>query len=91
MGPWFHGFGPLWQRLRWDYSVDMERNKSSHIHNPAIWYFCYSLAYTIFGRDNNGSVNSKELFLIHCMFQNTLVHITAFMLSHMCSVSNAKR
>lgn len=74
-----------------DFSTNIEGKKYSHIHNPTIHYYRQIMAHSIFGRGDNGSVNCKELFFINCVFKSTPFHSVTFILTHIGSVSNAKR
>lgn len=53
-----------------------------YIHNPTIRYFHRVLGHTIFGRVNSYKVNSKELFLLHCVFTPVAFNATPFLLSN---------
>lgn len=89
-GPWLTEFGRLWECLTGDFATDMKGKKSSHIHKLAIRYFRQILAHFVFGRGDNGSVNSKVLFFIDYVFKSTPVHFVTFMLTHIPLVSNTK-
>lgn len=78
----------FWQRLSDETTTDWEGLKSTYIHNPSIRYLHRILAYTIFGRENNGKVNSKELYFLHCALAVAQVNPTPLMLSHMKSVAH---
>lgn len=73
----------FWEQLTCERTSDWEGLKSSHIHSPAIRYVHRILANIIFGRINNGMVNSKELFFLHTAFAPTRVNATPFMLAHL--------
>lgn len=84
---WIIGVGYLWEQLTEETTNDWEVNKASRIHNLTIRYFWKIMAHTTFGRDNTGSVKSKELYFLHCIFSAQRVHSVAFMLAHMRYVS----
>ena len=73
----------FWQRLFGETTTDWEGLNSTYIHNPTIRYLHCILAYIIFGRENNGKVNSKELYFVHCALAPARVNPTPFMLAHM--------
>lgn len=45
------------------------------------------LAYALFGRVNNGKVNSKELYFLHYALTQTRVNLNPFMLAQLQSIS----
>jgi hypothetical protein len=55
---------------------------ATYIHNPAIRYFHRVLGHTVFGRVSNHKVNSKELFLLHCVFTPIAFNVTPFLLAN---------
>ena len=59
---------------------------ATHIHNPAIRYFHRILCNTIFARDSNHKLNSKELFFMHCAFTGQKINAAPFLLAHIHSI-----
>lgn len=91
VGPNTLEFGPFWQRLTSELAISLEGRISSHIHNPTIRYFQKVLAHTNFGRgNNNGNVNSKELYFIDVVFHRWRIHTVAFMLAKMQEIEKAR-
>ncbi|KAI5425223.1 hypothetical protein KIW84_031141 [Lathyrus oleraceus] len=70
----------FWQRLSGETTTDWECLKSTCIHNIVIHDLHLILAYTFFGRENNGKVNSKELYFMHYALAPSRVNPTPFML-----------
>lgn len=64
-GEWKIEVFRFWEQLTSEATSDWEGLKSTSIHNPTMRYLHRILANTIFGRVNNGKVNSKELFFLH--------------------------
>lgn len=81
----------LWEQFTGQHATDFERLKSTHIHNPTIQCFHRIMENTLFGRENNGNVNSKELFFIHCAFANIRLNVCPFIFAHMQDVCIGKR
>lgn len=55
---------------------------ATYIYNPAIRYFHRVLGHTVFGRVSIHKVNSKELFLLHCVFTPIAFNATPFLLAN---------
>lgn len=56
---------------------------SESIHNPAIRYFHKILAHTLFGKERNITIVSRdELFIMYCASQNRPVNRSTFMLAN---------
>lgn len=73
----------FWKQLICERTSNWEGLKASHTHNPSIHHVHHILANTIFGRINNGRVNSKELFFLHAAFASARVNATPFTLAHL--------
>ena len=77
----------LWHTLTGERPSSWEGLFASSIHNPSIRYFHHILFNTIFRRENNNKVNSKELFFLHCIFTPSWkINASAFLLEHIQSV-----
>ncbi|KAI5401002.1 hypothetical protein KIW84_065730 [Lathyrus oleraceus] len=77
----------FWRLLTGKTTSDWEGLKATAIQNPTIRYLHRILAKTIFGRENNGNLNSRDLFLIFCALSATKVNPTSFLLVHLQSIS----
>ncbi|KAI5440521.1 hypothetical protein KIW84_010124 [Lathyrus oleraceus] len=75
------------QQITGKTTTDWEGLKATAIQNPAIWYLHRILASTIFGRENTGNINSRDLFLIFCALSETKVNPTPFLLAYFQSTS----
>ncbi|KAI5423876.1 hypothetical protein KIW84_030194 [Lathyrus oleraceus] len=62
--------------------IDWEGLKATAIQKPVIRYLHRILASTIFGQENTGNVNSKDIFLIYYALSGTKVNPTPFLLAH---------
>lgn len=72
----------FWEQLTGKTTTDWEGLKSTAIQNPTIRYLHLILASTIFGQENTGNVNSRDVFLIYCALSRTKVNPTPFLLAH---------
>src|ERR1043165_4716084 len=65
----------FWGTLTGNYHPEPDSMDNNEIHNPAIRYFHKILAHTIFGKEQNQTVVSKdEVFLLYCMNQGRPVN-----------------
>lgn len=61
---------------------------SENIHNPAIRYFHKILAHTLFGKEENITVISKDkLFILYYAFQGRPVNAVTFMLANLAKIA----
>jgi hypothetical protein len=72
----------VWHNLTNMNATSWDTLNATYIHNPAIRYFHRVLGHTVFGRVSNHKVNSKELFLLHCVFAQIAFNVTPFLLAN---------
>ena len=72
----------VWHSLTNMNATSWDTLNATYIHNPAIRYFHRVLGHTVFGRVINHKVNSKELFLLHCVFTPIAFNVTSFLLDN---------
>ena len=76
----------LWHSLTNIRIGSYDHLNATHIHNTAIRYFHRILSNTIFARDSNYKLNSKELFFLHCAFTGQKINAAPFLLAHIHSI-----
>ena len=65
---------------------------SQMIHNPAIRYFHKILAHTLFGKEENNTIVSRdELFILLCVDQGRQVNIVTFMMERFVHLAKNNR
>lgn len=77
----------FWQKLTGKTTTEWEGLKAIPMQNLAIRYLHHILASIIFGRENTGNINSRDLFLIYCALSETKLNPTPFLLAHFQSTS----
>lgn len=77
----------FWRQLTGKTTTDWEGLKATAIQNPSIRYLHHILANTIFGRENTGNVNSRDLLFIYRALSSTKVNPTPFLLAHVQTTS----
>lgn len=78
----------LWGTITGNYHPESHTMFSVNIHHPIIRYFVKILAHTLFGKEENINVVSRdELFILHCASQGRLVNVVAFMLANLDKIA----
>ena len=78
-----HELNYFWGSITGNNHPEPDDMHSDSIHNPAIRYFHKILAHTLFGKEQNISLVSRdELFILFCASQNRPVNAATFMLAN---------
>lgn len=78
----------FWGKITGNYHHEPHTMFSGNIHNPVIRYFHKILAHTLFGKEENIIVVSKdELFILYCASQGRLVNAATFMLATLAKIA----
>lgn len=71
----------FWESLTGLSSFEHPEPHADYIHNPAFRYFHHILSHTLFGKEQNNTIVSRdELFIMLCAVQNRPVNGVAFLL-----------
>ncbi|XP_050901105.1 uncharacterized protein LOC127107822 [Lathyrus oleraceus] len=78
----------FWCSITGNNHLEPDLMQSENIHNPAIRYFHKILAHTLFGKEKNITVVSKdELFIMYCVSQTRPVNAATFMIANLCRIT----